>query len=55
MLVANAFLLVYTTILAPVQICFWNYEDPCNKFPTLYFDVIVDAFFMVDFERLKTR
>jgi hypothetical protein len=50
MLVANAFFLVYTTILVPVQICLWNYDDPCNKFPTLYFDVIVDAFFMVDFE-----
>jgi hypothetical protein len=47
-LMLNAFFLIYTTILVPVQICLWNYEDPCNKFPTLYFDVIVDAFFMVD-------
>ena len=25
----------------------WDYDDPCNKFPTLYFDVYVDAFFVV--------
>jgi hypothetical protein len=53
MLVANAFFLIYTTVLVPVQICLWNYDDPCNKFPTLYFDVIVDSFFMVDFDHMK--
>ncbi len=25
----------------------WNYDDPCNTFPTLYFDVNVHAFFVV--------
>jgi hypothetical protein len=25
----------------------WDYDRPCNKFPTLYFDVFVDAFFLV--------
>ncbi len=52
-MMTNAVLLVYTLILVPVQICLWNYDDPCNKFPTLYFDVIVDTFFMVDFNLLK--
>ena len=47
MFMANAFFLIYTTAVVPIQICLWNYEDPCNKFPTLYFDLIVDTFFMV--------
>ncbi len=46
-LTMSAMLLLYTAIIAPVQICFWSYDDPCNKFPTLYFDVYVDAFFVV--------
>ena len=29
------------------QICIWDYSDPCNVFPTLYFDVFVDSFFLV--------
>ena len=28
------------------QICLWDYSDPCNKFPTLYFDLGVDSFFL---------
>jgi hypothetical protein len=40
-------LLLYTAIIVPVQICMWKYDDPCNAFPTLYFDVIVDSFFLV--------
>jgi hypothetical protein len=40
-------LLLYTAVLAPVQVCLWDYDDPCNAFPTLYFDVAVDAFFLV--------
>ncbi len=47
MLLSSTFLLIYTAMIVPVQICMWNYEDPCNMFPTLYFDVFVDAFFMV--------
>jgi hypothetical protein len=46
-LLFSGLLLLYTAVVAPVQICMWNYEDPCNKFPTLYFDVFVDAFFLV--------
>jgi len=42
-------LLLYTAVIAPVQICLWNYDDdPCNRFPTLYFDVVVDLFFVLD-------
>ena len=47
MLVSSALLLFYTCLLVPVQICIWNYDDPCIKFPTLYFDVVVDCFFLV--------
>jgi hypothetical protein len=47
MMIFNAIFLVYTGALAPLQICLWNYEDPCNAFPTLYFDVFVDSFFLV--------
>ena len=43
----SAMLLIYTAVIVPVQICMWNYDDPCNMFPTLFFDVFVDAFFMV--------
>ena len=35
------------TYLHDTQICLWDYDDPCNKFPTLYFDVLVDCFFLV--------
>ena len=47
LLMSSTVLLLYTAIIVPVQICMWNYDDPCNKFPTLPFDVIVDCFFMV--------
>jgi hypothetical protein len=47
MMVLNALLLVYTGVIAPLQICLWTYDDPCNKFPTLFFDVFVDCFFLV--------
>jgi hypothetical protein len=47
MLVTRTLALFYTAVIVPVQICMWNYEDPCNMFPTLAFDVIVDVFFMV--------
>ncbi len=47
MLFYSAALLLYTAVIVPVQICLWNYEDPCKAFPTLYFDIVVDTFFMV--------
>jgi hypothetical protein len=46
-LFCSAALLLYTAVIVPVQICLWTYDDPCNAFPTLYFDVIVDTFFVV--------
>ena len=45
-------LLFYTAMVVPVQIFLWDYSDPCNTFPTLYFDVVVDIFFMV---RIKDK
>jgi hypothetical protein len=47
MMLTSACLLLYTALIVPIQICLWDYEDPCNKFPTLYFDVFVDLFFLV--------
>jgi hypothetical protein len=47
MVLCNALFLAYTAIIAPVQICLWNYNDPCNSIATLYFDAIVDIFFLV--------
>ena len=47
MLIASAILLLYTAVIVPVQICMWTYDNPCKIFPTLYFDLFVDTFFMV--------
>jgi hypothetical protein len=47
-------LLFYTAMVVPVQIFMWDYSDPCNMFPTLYFDVVVDVFFMVKPSRERT-
>ena len=47
MLCMSGVLLMYTAILVPIQLCLWSYDDPCNIFPTLYFDVFVDSFFLV--------
>ena len=47
MLFLSGFLLLYTSAVVPVQICLWDYDDPCNIFPTLFFDVAVDSFFLV--------
>ena len=41
-------LLLYTAVVAPAQIFIWdNEEAECQTFPTLYFDVFVDSFFIV--------
>jgi hypothetical protein len=39
--------LLYTAVVVPAQIFLWDYSDPCNTFPTLYLDVLVDSFFLV--------
>jgi hypothetical protein len=46
-LLLNAGFLVYTALVVPVQLSFWRDEDVCDPFPTLYFDVIIDTFFLV--------
>ncbi len=44
----SGLLLLYTAIIAPVQVFVWEFnEEECNVFPTLYFDIFVDIFFMV--------
>ena len=47
MLLVSGCLLLYTAVIVPVQICIWSYDSPCTMFPTLYFDVAVDCFFLV--------
>ena len=47
MLFLSGSLLFYTAIIVPVQICLWSYDDPCKAFTTLFFDVVVDTFFLV--------
>jgi hypothetical protein len=48
MLFVSAVLLLYTAVVAPVQIFLWDYSNPCEHFPTLYLDILVDSFFLVD-------
>jgi len=31
-----------------VQIFMWDYSDPCNTFPTLSIDLVVDSYFLFD-------
>jgi hypothetical protein len=50
MLFISGSLLFYTAMVVPVQIFMWDYSDPCTMFPTLYFDVLVDTFFMVSID-----
>jgi hypothetical protein len=50
MLFTSGVLLLYTAIIAPAQIFLWEFNDAeCNNFPSLYFDVLVDLFFLVCF------
>jgi hypothetical protein len=39
--------LLYTAVVVPAQIFLWDYSDPCNTFPTLFLDIIIDSFFLV--------
>ncbi len=52
MLLASGTLLFYTAMVVPVQIFMWDYTDQCNTFPTLFFDVLVDLFFLVSITRI---
>ncbi len=47
MVAQSGVLLLYTAVIVPIQLFLWNYEDPCNTFPTLFFDLYVDLFFLV--------
>jgi hypothetical protein len=49
-------LLLYTAIIAPAQVFLWEFnEEECNTFPTLYFDILVDLFFLVIFGTFRSR
>ena len=41
----NCHVLRWTLTVA--QLSFWVSDNPCYTFPTLYFDVFVDTFFLV--------
>ena len=41
-------LLVYSVFLVPFQLSFWDNQDPCVVYPSLYFDMFADACFVVD-------
>ena len=43
----SCLLLAYSSYAVPMQLSFWDREDPCNPFPTLYIDIFVDSFFIV--------
>jgi len=40
--------LAYTAVFTPPMIALFWLEDPCTPIPTLWFDVIVDSFFIID-------
>ena len=42
----NATLLVYSAAVVPLQLSLWE-RKLCQPVPTLYFDIIVDSFFLV--------
>ena len=45
--------LLYTAVIAPAQIFLWETDEAeCKTFPTLYFDLLVDAFFLVSLFRI---
>ena len=48
-LLLNAVMLSYSAAIVPVQLSFWEPIDICTARPTLYFDVLVDTFFLVSF------
>ncbi len=43
----SCLLLAYSAYVVPMQLSFWITDDPCDPFPTLYTDVVVDIYFMV--------
>ena len=39
--------LAYSAYVVPMQLSFWANRDPCDPYPTLIFDLIVDTYFLV--------
>ena len=46
-LVFNALLLVYSAAVVPIQLSFWEKQDICHVYPTLFCDLLVDTVFLV--------
>jgi hypothetical protein len=39
-------MLMYCLITVPLQLSFWNFDQPCYVAPTLSFDMVTDVFFL---------
>ena len=46
--IVSTLLLLYSVFLVPVQLSFWDNPDPCVVYPSLYFDMFADAFFVCE-------
>ena len=46
--VFTAILLLYTAVVTPPVIAFYWNSHPCTVPPTLYMDMVVDIFFLID-------
>ena len=46
--VTIALFLMYTAVVTPVTVSFYWHQNPCEKMPTLEFDIFVDACFLAD-------
>ncbi len=47
MMLASCAFLIYSAYVVPMQLSFWMRDDPCDPFPTLYSDAVVDTYFLV--------
>ena len=47
MMLASCCFLIYSAYVVPMQLSFWMRDDPCDPFPTLYSDALVDTYFLV--------
>jgi hypothetical protein len=46
-MLASCAFLIYSAYVVPMQLSFWMRDDPCDPFPTLYTDAVVDTYFLV--------
>ncbi len=46
MVTLSCILLLYTALIVPMQLTFWQNDDPCVVAPTLYLDLFADVYFL---------